>query len=374
MGVVKHRVWWHSQDQDVRNFTKFGSQCQAESPKRSLERETPRHIVKLNLQPFERWAIDLIGILPTTPHENRWMITAIDYATGWPLARAVKDAKTEIIAAFVHEEMFRHYGSPRELLSGNGANLLSKIIKHYLRILATKHRNITPYHPRTNGKVENLNGTLGNSLTKYKTNKPTKLWDEYLPQALFATRIRANATSGYSPFYLLYDRHPILPSDDNPARSIEIPNPTEEHEARIANLKNARVTANEKLLKRAIYANKIRDTLLRWRVPIPVGRWVLVRHEGKQKSETKWYGPYKILSYHPLGTYRLASPDGLVLKNVFNGNGLVEANIANEDVKSWSTPAKQAELRRQNKNLEFSTPEVQEIIDADEPLPLPMTS
>ena len=150
---------------------------------------------------------------------------------------------------------------------------------------------------------------------------------------------------------------------------MEIPNSTDEHEARISRLQHARLAANKKLLDRAIYANKIRDSCLDSNKPIQVGKWVLVRHEDKQKFEAKWYGPYKILSYHPLGTYRLASPKGAVLKNLFNGNRLIEANVVNDDVKEWSSSKRQAELRRENKKPIPATSEVQEILDADEPLP-----
>ena len=49
-----------------------------------------------DVQPFERWGIDLIGRLPTTPNGNNWIITAVDYATGWPVARAVPEATDEV--------------------------------------------------------------------------------------------------------------------------------------------------------------------------------------------------------------------------------------------------------------------------------------
>ena len=34
------------------------------------------------IQPFQRWGIDLIEVLPKTAQGNRWIITAVDYATG----------------------------------------------------------------------------------------------------------------------------------------------------------------------------------------------------------------------------------------------------------------------------------------------------
>lgn len=291
LGVIKPRAWWHTLDQDLRNYSLYCLQCQTvQGQLRGLEREAPQHMVNPSLQPFKRWGIDFIGLLPTTPNGNRWIITAIDYATGWLVAKAVKDAEAETVADFLVQEIFMHYGPPKELLSDNGTNLLANVVEHYLRKLHTRHRYTTAYHPRTNGKVENLNGTLGDMLTKYLAGKPTKLWDKYLPQALFATRIRAHSTSKYSPYYLLYGQHPHLPSDDNPLRPLEVvATTTAEHEKRIADLRNARSIANETLLERLIKAKKIREERVEkgGRESIPTGQWVLVRHEDKHKFESR---------------------------------------------------------------------------------------
>jgi transposase InsO family protein len=145
-----------------------------------------------------------------------------------------------------------HYGPPKKLLSANESNFLAGLVEHYLRKLGSKHKSTTPYHPQTNGKGENFNGMLGSMLTKYLANKSTMLWDLYLPQALFACRVRVHATTKRSPFFLLYGVHPQLPSDENPPRPLEIEITTEDHEKCIAQLHHARIEANELLLKRAI--------------------------------------------------------------------------------------------------------------------------
>ncbi|EKV14762.1 hypothetical protein PDIP_42710 [Penicillium digitatum Pd1] len=53
--------------------------------------------------------------------------------------------------------------------------------------------------------------------------KPTRVWDLYLAQALFATRVREHATSGKSPSYLVYGTHPRLPGDTELVTSIRSP-------------------------------------------------------------------------------------------------------------------------------------------------------
>ncbi|QQK39479.1 Ribonuclease H-like protein [Penicillium digitatum] len=221
----------------------------------------------------------------------------------------------------------------------------------------------TPYHPRTNGKVENFNGLLGRMLTKYCMGKPTRVWDLYLAQALFATRVREHATSGKSPFYLVYGTHPRLPGDTELVTSIRGP---AELDNKIMAVNHARAEANEALLHKAIRAQKIQDEKVTT-CSLQPGKWVLVRNEAKQKFESQWFGPYKILKAHPLGTYALAEPGGRVLRNLVNGRRLVDAFVENPN-QLWTSSGGKYQLRR--KGLDIRHPlDGGEIIDTDSETP-----
>jgi transposase InsO family protein len=87
-------------------------------------------------------------------------------------------------------------------------------MKEILKKLNTRHRRTTPYHPRTNGLVERLNGVLGHSVAKYLVGKPRKMWDLYLDNALYHARVRTHSTTEQSPFYMLYGVHPRLIVND----------------------------------------------------------------------------------------------------------------------------------------------------------------
>lgn len=369
-GVIGTRGWWPRVKQDIQEFVRYCPACQISQRSQSnLEREPQLHLASKTILPFDRWHIDLIGQLPTTPNGNRWIITAIDYATGWPIAKAIATADQLAVADFIHDEIFLPYGAPKELLSDMGSNLLAPAVEHFVRKLGTRHRTTTPYHPRTNGKVERFNGLLGLILTKYLLNKPTKLWDQYLPQALFACRIRTHSTNKYSPFYLLYGRHPNLPTDDNPPKPIEVPVTDEQHEQRIEKLITARTQANELAYERAVNSAKVRDLLVKL-TPFEPGDWVLVRHESPQKFESRWFGPYQVLERQPLGTYRLIDPQDRPLKNLINGQRLVKAYIKGGSIENlWSSPFMQGRLRKQNMVIEPPTPEIREILDAEDPIP-----
>ena len=315
------------------------------------ERENAQVPTDPYIQPFQRWGIDLIGLLPKTRRGNRWIITAIDYATGWPVAKAVPTATEDVIADFIFNEIYMHYGAPEEIFSDGGKNLWSGVVQAFLKRIGTAHKGSSPYHPQTNGKVERLNGILGGMISKFLLGKPTKLWDEYLDQALFACRIRTNQTTKQSPFYLLYGQHPHLLGDTHVAKPANAGSNAME---RIPALWAARREAALASYRRAVKEQDRRNELVTPHA-LEVGEWVLVRHENPQKFESKWFGPYQIVDRMMLGTYRLQDPNGKELAALVHGNRLIGANIRTTEAlkKLWASPSVKDALRRQNASLEL---------------------
>lgn len=304
------------------------------------------------IQPFQRWGIDLIGRLPKTINGNRWIITAIDYATGWPIAKSIPAATEDAIAEFIYNEIYMHYGAPQEIFTDGGKNLWGGVVQKYLEKIKTLHKGTSPYHPRTNGKVECLNGILGSMLGKMLLNKPTKLWDLYVDQAIFACRIRTHTTTKTSPFFLLYGRQPHLLGDVNVALPIDAD--TVIHDERLKILESARKEAAFATYERAMKDKDARDDLVKPHT-LEEGEWVLVRHERPLKFESKWFGPYQIVERKLLGTYRLQDPNGRELAALVHGNRLIKANIrtADELRDLWASPKAKDKLRRRNRNLEL---------------------
>ena len=69
-------------------------------------------------------------------------------------------------------------------------------MQKYLKKTKTLDKRTSPYHPRTNGKVERSNGIIGAMLENFLLNKPTKLWDLYLDQAIFVVRSTVDGING----------------------------------------------------------------------------------------------------------------------------------------------------------------------------------
>ena len=372
MGVLKPRAFWPSIEKDVQVCLKQCLNCQvAQGSKKGLECEKAQHLVDVKIWPFEHWGIDLIGWLPTTPNSNHWIITAIDYATGWPVACAVPESTKEDIGWFIHKEIFMNYGAPHEIISDNSANLIGGAITHYMSLLETCHQTTTLYHPCTNSKVENLNGLLGWMLTKYLVGKPIRLWDEFLPQSLFAAWIRQHTVTKLSPFYLLYSLHPCIPLDQNDTptnTNVGVDVVNNQFTDCIGQVNHTRVLVNELLLAHTICMQWICDSLVKESHFKP-GTWVLVWNEGSEKYQPHWFRLYKVLKSHPLGTYALQELQGdQVLKNLINGSRLIEANVEDPEW-LWSSSVVIWALKWQGLSVEKPI-EVRHIVDVYEPNPI----
>ena len=117
-----------------------------------------------------------------------------------------------IDAASVAEELVRIFsgvGFPKEILTDQGTNFTSHLLAELLHVRPIR---TTPYHPQTDGLVERFNCILKMMLRKTAVKEGVD-WDVMLPYLLFAYKEVPQASTGFSPFELLYGHHVQGPLD-----------------------------------------------------------------------------------------------------------------------------------------------------------------
>ena len=153
---------------------------------------------------IQRIAMDIVGPLPKSQLGKRYILVVCDYATRFPEAIPTRS----IDAAQVAEDLlqlFARVGVPDEILTDQGSNFTSHLLTEIYKMLHVHPIRTTPYHPQTDALVERFNKTLKSMLRKAVT-KEGKDWDKLIPYLLFAYREVPQASTGFSPFELLYGR------------------------------------------------------------------------------------------------------------------------------------------------------------------------
>ena len=102
-------------------------------------------------------------------------------------------------------KIFSRVGIPKEILTDQGSNFTSRLLAEVYRMLHIQAIRTSPYHPQTDGLVERFNQTLKLLLRKTATIEGQD-WDKLLPYLLFAYREVPQASTGFSPFELLYGK------------------------------------------------------------------------------------------------------------------------------------------------------------------------
>ncbi|KAG6933510.1 hypothetical protein G0U57_019071, partial [Chelydra serpentina] len=156
--------------------------------------------------PFERIAMDLVGPLEKSARGHQYILVVLDYATRYPEAVPLQNAMSKTIAKEL-VRIFSRVGILKEILTDQGTPFVAKLMKDLCALLHIRSLRTSVYHPQTDGLVERFNRTLKNMLRKV-VSRDRKDWDTLLPYLLFAVREVPQASTGFSPFELLYGRHP----------------------------------------------------------------------------------------------------------------------------------------------------------------------
>ena len=207
LSLLRERFYWPGMQEEATQHILKCSRC--------LRRKTPPQVAPLQpilvTQPLELVHMDYLSLEPSKGNiENVLAIT--DHFTRYALAYPSKTQTAQATARILWDNFICHYGFPEKFISDQGRNFESDFIKELCKIAGVKKVHTTPYHPQGNGQCERFNSTLCNMLGTLSEEEKSD-WKSYLGCMTHAYNCTKHASTTYSPYYLMFGRHPRLPID-----------------------------------------------------------------------------------------------------------------------------------------------------------------
>ena len=141
---------------------------------------------------------------------KNYILVCTNYVTKWVEAKALYSTNEQFVVDFLFEEIFTHVKVPREIVTDQGTQFTSNLVKALTEQYKIKYRKSSPYHPQANGQVESTNKVIKAILTKI-VQLHHKDWIDRFPEALWAYRIAWRNTIDHTPYELVYGKKVLLP-------------------------------------------------------------------------------------------------------------------------------------------------------------------
>ena len=207
ISLLRERFFWPGMQEEA---TQYGVKCS-----RCLRRNTTPQVAPLQpiyvTQPLELVHMDYLSLEPSKGNtENVLVIT--DHFTRYALAYPSETQTAQATARILWDNFICHYVFPEKFISDQGRNFESDLIKELCKIAGVKKLHTTPYHPQGNGQCERFNSTLCNMLGTLSEEEKSD-WKSYLGCMTHAYNCTKHASTTYSPYFLMFGRHPRLPID-----------------------------------------------------------------------------------------------------------------------------------------------------------------
>lgn len=125
---IRGRYCWKTMKKDIQEFIKTCRECQLKKLTR-IKNKQPMVITNTPGSAFDKLSLDIMGPLPITDHNNQYILTMQDLLTKYSVAVPLQEATSITIADAFTKEFICIYGTPRAILTDQGTNFLSALIR-----------------------------------------------------------------------------------------------------------------------------------------------------------------------------------------------------------------------------------------------------
>lgn len=207
---LSKEFWWPTMGADVTAYCQGCGTCQRSKSRRTKKIGELQPLPPPDA-PWQDITMDYIFALPKTSEGHDGVLVVVDRFSKMAKFIPVNENITaEGTARALMDYVIRVFGVPRSIVNDRDPRFLSKFWSALFDKLGTKLKPSTAYHPETDGQTERINQTL-EQILRCVIEENGGEWDQYLGAVELAYNTSTSATTGRSPFEIVFGRVANVP-------------------------------------------------------------------------------------------------------------------------------------------------------------------
>ena len=204
--LVSRDYYWPQMRRFVNEYVRTCDACaQNKAPRHRRHGEL--HPLPIPTGPWESVSMDFIVELPPSRGYDTIFVCVDRFTKMAHFCPTNTTITAEGTADLYLHHVFKHHGLPADIVSDRGPQFVSRFTRALLESCDIKGNRSTAFHPESDGQTERVNQTLEQYLRIYCDYHQDD-WSQLLPLAEFVYNNAKNVSTGTSPFYANYGRHP----------------------------------------------------------------------------------------------------------------------------------------------------------------------
>ena len=207
--LARNRVYWPGMLKDIDTFIHKRCLCiMHQRPHR--KKMAPLKSITTSM-PLDLISVDFVK-LEVGKGGFQYILVIVDHFTKYAQAYPTRNKSSITASKRLYDDFVMRFGFPGRLLSDQGGEFQSKVLKQLHELAGVKGSRTTPYHPQCNGQCERMNKTLLQMLRTLPTTQKNS-WPSMVNKMVHAYNCTQHSSTGFSPYFLLFGREPRLAID-----------------------------------------------------------------------------------------------------------------------------------------------------------------
>ena len=159
--------------------------------------------------PMELVHMDYLTVEANEGGKDINILVIMDHCTCYAQAIVTSSQMAKCTTQNLWDKFIFHYEFPKKILTAQGHNFESDLLRELCQLVQVKKIGILGYHLQTNGQCKHFNAILINQLGMLP-EKPKGTLREQVPMLVHAYNCTWNNVTDFSLYYLMFGRKPFL--------------------------------------------------------------------------------------------------------------------------------------------------------------------